>query len=77
MQSLGTSGDIALIDWTQYAIGIGRGIAIARSEHHGFSSDSTYWRAVLRIDGQPLWSTAFTPRTGSTLSWSVKLATRA
>jgi HK97 family phage major capsid protein len=77
MQALGTVGDIIFADFSQYAVGVGRGIVIDRSEHYGFNRDATYWRVTYRTDGQPKWKAAFTPRNGDSLSWCVRLATRA
>jgi len=77
MKALGTSGDIILAAFSQYAVGLTRGIAVDRSEHFKFQNDQTVWRARFLADGQSRWATTFTPKNGSTLSWCVKLATRA
>ena len=75
---LGDAGDIILADVSQYAVGMGRGLVIDRSEHYLFNKDQVAWRAVWRGDGQGRWRTAFQPRNSApTLSWCVKLAERA
>lgn len=66
--AMGTSGDIILADWKHYAIA-DRGLAIAGSRHadydgQGFKTDETFWRVVLRTDGQPLLSAPITPKNG-------------
>jgi len=77
-ESLGTEGDIILADFGHYAIA-DRGLAIAGSRHtsyndQGFATDETFWRIVLRVDGQPLLAAAITPLRGAnTLSAFVTL----
>jgi len=77
-QTLGTVGDIAFVDPTEY-LGIEKGgIQSASSIHVRFLNDETVFRFVYRFDGQPLWRSALTPKNGSnTLSPFVALATRA
>ncbi|KKL61051.1 hypothetical protein LCGC14_2199170, partial [marine sediment metagenome] len=66
-QALGTAGDIALVDFSQYAIGQrgGGGVTTAMSIHLRFDYDETAFRFVLRYDGQPTWTSALTPKRGS------------
>lgn len=72
-QSLGTQGDIILADF-----GVGHyliadkemGIWASREvnygqENYGFLTDETFWKVVLRTDGQPLMSQAITPYEGA------------
>lgn len=76
-EKLGDKGDLILVDPTQYGLGMRQELIIERSMHAGFSTDSTYYRAKIRVDGQPLWSSALTPRNDSTtLSWACVLAAR-
>ena len=78
-QTLGTTGDIILADWSQYLIGgkAGSPIRAASSMHVNFVYDETAFRFVLRYDGQPWWNSALTPKHGSnTLSPFVALDTR-
>ena len=76
--TLGTTGDILLVDFSQYALADKGGIQSAMSMHVNFLYDETVFRFVYRVDGQPLWNAALTPFSGSTntLSPYVALATR-
>ena len=76
LPTLGTKGDIMLVDPTAYVLGMRQGIVVEKSVHAGFSSDSSFYRSKMRVDGQPLWAAAMTPRNGDSLSWCVVLATR-
>lgn len=77
--SLGTIGDISLVDWSQYmGLTKGGGIKTDVSMHLYFDQDLTAFRFVLRINGQPLWGSTIVPENGSmTRSWAVTLETRA
>lgn len=81
--AMGTTGDIILADFAKgYVIG-DRSMEIAGSRQFNYSSgtqgwlkDTTCWRIVLRVDGQPVLSTPITPkRGGDTLSSFVALTT--
>lgn len=75
---LGDEGDLSLLDASQYAIGMRREMRLEKSAHAGFSTDSVYYRAVLRLDGTPLWTTTYAPANSApTLSPFVVLAARA
>jgi HK97 family phage major capsid protein len=76
--TLGTTGDLMLIDFTQYLIGqkSGGGIKFAKSIHLKFDYDQTAFRFVMRLDGQPWWPSVFTPKRGDTQSPFVALETR-
>jgi len=76
--TLGTVGDIALVDLTQYLM-IDKGqLAATSSIHVKFVYDETAFRFVYRCDGQPWWNSALTPYKGTnTQSPFVVLATRA
>lgn len=67
-QAIGTAGDIALCDFSQYIVG-GRagnsGIKFATSMHVRFAQDEQGFRFVLRYDGAPTWTSALTPKRGS------------
>jgi HK97 family phage major capsid protein len=76
--TLGTVGDVQLVDPTQYTLADKGGVQAASSMHVYFSTDEMAFRWVVRVDGQPDWSSALTPKNGSnTLSPFVTLATRA
>jgi HK97 family phage major capsid protein len=81
-QKLGDKGDILFCDWSQYLVGqksgTGGGMKFASSIHLKFDSDQTAFRFVFRVDGQPWWPAALTPRNSQpTLSPFVTLAARA
>jgi len=76
--ALGTVGDIAFLDLSQYLLAQKGGIDQASSIHVRFLNDETVLRFVLRVDGQPLWISPITPADASaaTLSPYVFLAAR-
>jgi HK97 family phage major capsid protein len=74
---LGTQGDIALFDMSEYQMIEKGGIQQATSIHVAFLTDETIFRFVLRIDGQPKWAVPMTPNSGGpTQSPFVVLAAR-
>jgi HK97 family phage major capsid protein len=75
--ALGDQGDALLVDCSQYGIGLRKDLVLERSQHIYWSTDEIGFRGIVRCDGQGLWSSAFTPRNGSSLSWCVTLAARA
>ena len=77
MPTLGDADDIMFLDLSQYAIGIRRDLRVERSNIPGWTQDLMSYRALLRFDGQGMWSSVFTPRNGSTMSWCIGLAERA
>jgi HK97 family phage major capsid protein len=75
--ALGTEGDIILGDWSSYLVGDRVNIVVETSPHLYFNSDETAIRLKARLDGQPWWSAALTPRRGTlTRSPFVTLADR-
>jgi len=75
--ALGSVGDISLVDWSQYCIGMRKEVALDRSNAPGWTEDLTDYRTILRVDGQGTWDQAITPKHGDSLSWCVTLAARA
>lgn len=77
-KSLGTQGDVSLVDLTAYqSIENVGGIQTATSMHLYFDADSVAFRATFRVDGQPKFSAPVSPANGSaTLSAFVQLETR-
>lgn len=67
MQTLGTLGDIALVDLSGYALATkqGGGIDFAASIHLFFDQNLTAFRWVFRVGGQPYLSKAVSPANGS------------
>jgi len=76
--ALGTVGDIAFLDLSQYLLAQKGGVDQASSIHVRFLNDETVLRFVLRADGQPLWNSPLTPADASanTVSPFVFLAVR-
>ncbi len=76
-QALGTAGDIALVDFSAYVVA-GKGNenapTVATSIHLKFDYDEQSFRFTMRYDGQPLWTSALTPKySSSTVSPSIVL----
>lgn len=77
-ETIGDLGDISLVDLSYYLIGDRQQMSAMASEHFKFSTDTTAFRFIERLDGRPWLKNALTPNKGSnTLSPFVKLAARA
>lgn len=75
--TLGTVGDIQLVDLSQYLCIDKGSIRQDVSMHVRFLWDELVYRFMYRIDGQPVWNAPLTPKNGSnTLSPFIVLATR-
>lgn len=76
-ETCGTTGDIMLLDLSQYQIIDKAGIKFAESIHVQFLTDQRAYRFIYHVGGQPIWEKALTPAKGAnTLSPFVKLDTR-
>lgn len=75
--TLGNAGDISLCDFRHYMIGMRKEMSIAKSNAPGFMTDSEYYRAIVRVTGQPMFSKPITRHNGGTVSPFVTLAERA
>jgi HK97 family phage major capsid protein len=78
--TLGTVGDIILVDLMQYAAltKAGQDIRTDVSMHLFFDQGLEAFRFTFRVTGQPWWGSTITPENGSTTrSWAVTLETRA
>lgn len=64
--ALGTEGDIALVDLSQYMLVDKGGVQIATSMHVAFDTDEMRFRITYRVDGKPMWSKPLSPFKGST-----------
>lgn len=74
---LGAQGDLSLVDFSFYLVGIRDNLMIDTSDHVRFTSDQTTIRAIARNDGRPWLASAITPHNnGPTLSPFVTLAVR-
>lgn len=67
---LGDVGDIILADFSEYIWIEKGGIQEATSIHYAFTTDETYYRFVMRCDGQPAWAKVFTPEQATTATQS-------
>lgn len=75
--TLGTNGDIVLVDLSQYVAVTKGGLNSMSSMHVYFTTDEQAFRTTFRLDGAPWWATALTPFQGTnTQSPIVTLATR-
>ena len=76
-ETVGTVGDIALVDLSKYRLIRKGGVEQASSMHVYFSTGEQAFRGFYRVDGQAAPRAALTPFKGSnTLSPFVVLATR-
>ena len=76
--TLGSAGDLSLVDLSQYLLIKKGGVQFAASIHVEFLSAQQAFRFILRINGIPLWSQPLTPFKGSnTRSPFITLAARA
>lgn len=76
-ETLGAEGDLILMVPSEYLAGTYQSEQYAESMHVRFISAESAFRFYRRNDGQWWWSTALTPKKGSTLSPVVTLAVRA
>jgi HK97 family phage major capsid protein len=75
--ALGSVGDIALVDLSQYMLVDKGGVQMATSMHVAFDTDEMRFRITYRVDGKPMWASAMTPFKGSlTKSPFVAIAAR-
>lgn len=75
--ALGGQGDLSLVDFTYYLVGIRDSLMIDTSDQVRFTSDQTTVRAIARNDGRPWMASAITPHNGGpTLTPFVTLAAR-
>ncbi|WP_377299680.1 phage major capsid protein [Rhizobium sp. SGZ-381] len=75
--TLGTEGDVSLVDFSQYVLADKGGVNMASSMHVAFLTDEMVFRITYRVDGEPIWHSPLTPYKGTnTLSPFVTLATR-
>lgn len=75
--TLGTVGDISLVDLSQYTLVDKGGVQAATSMHVAFLTDQMVFRITYRVDGRPMWPAALTPFKGTnTKSPFIVLGTR-
>jgi HK97 family phage major capsid protein len=77
MKTLGTVGDLMLVDLSYYLIGDRQALTTSASPHVRFTTQETVFLFSERLDGRMWLDSALTPRNGSnTVSPAVALATR-
>lgn len=76
-KTIGTIGDVNLVDFGYYLLGDRQAMSAAQSNEFAFNQDKTAFRVTERLDGRPWLPSAITPQNGSanTLSPFVKLTT--
>lgn len=77
LPTLGSEGDVLLASLSWYYVGLRAELLLEKSRDAGFLSNSTYWRMLCRLDGQPKVDAPLTGRDVRTYSPFVVLATRA
>lgn len=76
-ETLGTKGDILLVDWSHYLTGTRGTVETAMSMHVRFEYLEQAFRSVFEVDGQPWIDSAITPYKGTnTQSIAIALETR-
>lgn len=76
-KTLGTTGDLWCVNWSQYLEGTYQPLQNAESIHVRFVNHERCFKFWMRNAGQPWWRAALTPKNGATMSPFVKLDTRA
>lgn len=76
--TLGTEGDLTLVEPQEYVLAEKGGVQAASSMHVQFLTDEMVFRFIYRVDGQCLWNAPLTPaQSTTTQSPIVTIATRA
>ena len=74
-RTVGSAGDISLVDFGYYLFGDRQAMSARQSEDFKFNTDETALRVIERIDGRPWLQSAITPQNGgNSLSAFVQLA---
>lgn len=68
LPSLGTRGDVMLVDWSRYVIGMRLDLQIDVSPHYLFRTNQLAWRVIARCDGKPWLNSVITDASGWQLS---------
>lgn len=74
--AIGDAGDIVLVNWAEFIEGLYQPLQQAESIHVRFLNNERTFKFWVRNCGMPWWSSALTPKNGSTLSPIVSLAAR-
>lgn len=70
---LGDTGDIMLVNFRGYAVGLRAEVAIEASNAPGWLKDRVDFRIILRVDGTDLFNGPIKTESGKELSWAVLL----
>ena len=62
--TLGTRGDVMLVDWSRYVIGMRLDLQIDVSNQYLFRNNQLAWRVIARGDGRPWLSSVITDQAG-------------
>ncbi|NOT55864.1 MAG: phage major capsid protein [Deltaproteobacteria bacterium] len=73
---LGQKGDILLVNFSNYVLGLRKEVVLEKSNAPGWGRDVMSYRVILRADAQGKWNKAQTPKNGDSRSWCVALAAR-
>jgi HK97 family phage major capsid protein len=76
-KSLGSAGDVMLVNWNEYLVGEYQGMQSESSIHVRFVEHEQAFRFGKRNDGRGWWRSVLTPKNGSTKSPFIKLGARA
>lgn len=68
LPQLGTRGDVMLVDWSRYVIGMRLDLQIDVSPHFLFRNNQLAWRVIARLDGKPWLNSFITDQAGWTVS---------
>lgn len=68
LPSLGTKGDVMLVDWSRYVIGQRLDVQIDVSPHFLFRNNQLAWRVIARLDGKPWLNNSIVDAAGWSLS---------
>lgn len=63
-KTLGTPGDVTLVDFGFYLVGDRQAMSARQSEDYRFQNDVTAFRVIERLDGRPWLQSAITPQNG-------------
>lgn len=74
--TVGTAGDLILVNLSEYIEGLFQALQQAESIHVRFAANERTFKFWVRNCGMPWWSSALTPKNGDTLSPIITLATR-
>lgn len=54
LPSVGSEGDVCLVDLDKYLLGVNKSITVDASPHYKFTSDLTVYRVTMRLAGKPI-----------------------